>query len=150
MLESVEEEFIYFHSSDIEHANLVVEVIVKNNTENRLFGGGFTNFGLNDQVGKVPKAVTIQKGTPRQIVSSKNLESKGKAELEVEVFEVPECNCLSELVSQNTLVSLHENVPGLTGERIPRPQRTGTKFVLNKLKTVPFKDIYLHNLQMGV
>jgi len=94
MIESVEEEFIYFHSSDIEHANLVVEVIVKNNTENRLYGGGFANFGLNDLVGKVPITVTIQKGTPRQIISLKNSESKGKAELEVEIFEVPEYNCL--------------------------------------------------------
>jgi len=47
MLESVEDEFIYFNSSNIEHVNLIIEVIVKNNTENRLFGGGFVNFGLN-------------------------------------------------------------------------------------------------------
>jgi len=88
----------------------------------------------------------IWKGSPRQIISDKFEESKGKAELEVEIFEVPEYNCLEQIVSQNILVSLHDTIPGLSEERIARPQRMGTKFVADKLKTVPFKEIYLHNL----
>lgn len=67
LLDSVEEEFIYFHSSNIENVLLSVEVEVKKKFENesRSFGGGFATLNLNEQVGKVPKTVEIQKGTPR-------------------------------------------------------------------------------------
>ena len=94
---------------------------MKNKNESKSFGGGFTTFNLNEQVGKVPKAVEIQKGTPRQIFASKSQDSKGKAELVLEIFEVPEYNCLEELISQNILVSLHESIPGLYGEKIAKP-----------------------------
>ena len=117
----MEEEFIYFHSSNIENILLTVEVIVKNKNESKSFGGGFATFNLNEQVGKVPKAVEIQKGTPRQIFASKSQDTKGKAELVLEIFEVPEYNCLEELISQNILVSLHESIPGLSGEKIAKP-----------------------------
>jgi hypothetical protein len=57
----VEEEFIYFHSSNIENFLLSVEVEVKKKFENesRSFGAGFTTLNLNEQVGKVPKTVEI-------------------------------------------------------------------------------------------
>jgi hypothetical protein len=80
----------------------------------------------------------------------KNTDAKGKAELVVEIFEIPEYNCLEELVSQNILVSMHEAIPGLFGDKIAKPKREGTKFMREKLKTVPFQEIYLHNLEMAV
>lgn len=53
-------------------------------------------------------------------------------------------------MNQNILVSMHETIPGLAGEKITKPVREGTKFRQEKLKTVPFKTIYLHNLQLAV
>lgn len=89
------------------------------------------------------------KGTPRQMLAA-HPNVKGKAELVVEVFEAPEYNCLEELVNQNILVSTHETVPGLAGERITRPVKEGPKFRLEKLKTVAYQTIYLQNIAMAV
>lgn len=71
-------------------------------------------------------------------MSANNLDTKSKAELVLEIFEVPEFNCLEELVNQNILVSMHETIPGLAGEKITKPTRVGTKFTQEKLKTVPY------------
>jgi hypothetical protein len=69
---------------------------------------------------------------------AKNPDTKGKAELVVEIFEASDYNCLEELVDQNILVSTHETIPGLAQEKITKPVREGTKFRQEKLKTVPY------------
>lgn len=115
-LDSTEEEFIYFHSRNIDNVLLVVEIEVRKKFDNdsKTVSGGFATFNLADQVGKVPKAVEVQKGTPRQMLTNQS-EGKGKAEIVVEILEAPDFNCLEELVNQNILVSMHETIPGLSG-----------------------------------
>ena len=42
-----------------------VEVKKKFDAESKTVSGGFATFNVPEQVGKVPKAVEVQKGTPR-------------------------------------------------------------------------------------
>lgn len=70
----------------------------KFDNDSKTVGGGFATIDLFERVGKAPIAVEVQKGTPRQIIAIKS-DSKGKAELVVEILEAQNFNCLEELVN---------------------------------------------------
>jgi hypothetical protein len=130
VLESKDEEFIYFHSNYPEKTSvLVVEIVITRelNSNKTVCSGGFAVCPIFDFT-QASKTAVVQSGTPRQIGSLDSDKSitqanrTGKTMLTWDMRDHPSLITLNELTPMNCFVGRSEIIPGLEGDYFPLPR----------------------------